>query len=92
MKQLKDQKVKVSQEVLSQAVSGETVLLDLAGEQYFGLDKTASRIWELIVQTESVQDVFEIMLEEYDVDPEQLGSDIEQMIESLFDKGLIEKS
>ena len=38
----------ISEEVLSQEVNGETVLLDLEGEAYFGLNEVGTRIWQLL--------------------------------------------
>ena len=40
-----NQTVTLSPEVISQEVSGETVLLDLESENYFGLDEVGTRIW-----------------------------------------------
>ena len=37
--------IKISREVLSHAVSGETVLLDVPSESYFGLDEVGTVIW-----------------------------------------------
>jgi hypothetical protein len=44
----KEQKFSVSPEVLFQEVSGEMVLLDLASENYFGLDEIGARISGLL--------------------------------------------
>ena len=43
-----NQTITLSPEVISQEVSGETVLLDLQSENYFGLDEVGTRIWQLI--------------------------------------------
>ena len=41
-------RIEISEDVLFQEVGGETVLLDLASEQYFGLDAVGTRIWQLL--------------------------------------------
>ena len=79
----------VSQEVLSQEVSGETVLLDLQSESYFGLDAVGTRIWQLLQENNHLQQVFDIMLEEYDVDEKQLDKDLNELLDKLLDEGLI---
>jgi hypothetical protein len=79
----------VSQEVLSQEVSGETVLLDLQNESYFGLDAVGTRIWQLLQENNRLQQVFDIMLEEYDVDEKQLDKDLNELLGKLLDEGLI---
>jgi hypothetical protein len=43
--QLQD-RFSISSEVLSQEVNGETVLLDLEGESYFGLSEVGTHIWQ----------------------------------------------
>jgi len=83
------QKIAVSTAVLSQEVSGETVLLDLASEQYFGLDAVGTRIWQLLNQNQSIGEVKAAILAEYDVSQEQLEADIEQLFAALLQAGLI---
>ena len=39
-----NQSISLSPDVISQEVSGETVLLDLQTENYFGLDEVGTRI------------------------------------------------
>ena len=43
-----NQTIALSPQVISQEVAGETVLLDLESECYFGLDAVGTRIWQLI--------------------------------------------
>ena len=48
-----NRKITISPEVMSQEVSGETVLLDLQSESYFGLDEVGTRIWQLLQEKEN---------------------------------------
>ena len=82
-------KVKISDQVLSQEVSGETVLLDLQSEFYFGLDKTGTRIWELLQSGVSIQDLIGKMLDEFEVDRQTLEADVNALLEKLLDAGLV---
>ena len=82
-------KVKISDQVLSQEVSGETVLLDLQSEFYFGLDKTGTRIWELLQSGLSIQDLIGKMLDEFEVDRQTLEADVNALLEKLLDAGLV---
>ena len=79
-----------SDQVLSQEVSGETVLLDLSSEQYFGLDRVGTRFWQLLDGRRSLGEVIDSMLEEYDVSQEQLHSDVFALLEALQAAHLIE--
>ena len=80
----------VSKDVLFQEVSGETVLLDLASEQYFGLDEVGTRIWALLNEGRSVGEMVEALLGEYAVGREQLEADVRELLGALMDAGLIE--
>ena len=83
------QKVTISPEVLSQEVDGETVLLDLQSESYFGLDEVGTRIWQLLNDGRNLQAVFDTLLGEYDVEEQQLGKDLQDHIAQLVNAGLI---
>jgi hypothetical protein len=84
-----DTRLKIPDSVLCQKVSGESVLLDLDTEQYFGLDDVGSRIWSLIVGYGRLRDVRERMHEEYDVDPMILDRDLLDLANQLLAAGLV---
>lgn len=83
------QTVTISPDVISQEVSGETVILDLGSEHYFGLDETGTRIWQLIEQTGDLQAVYTQMLAEYEVEAEQLLEDLGTLVEQIAELGLV---
>ena len=83
------QKVTISPEVLSQEVDEESVLLDLKSESYFGLDEVGTRIWQLLKNGSDLQNVFEILLAEYEVGEDKLKKDLQEHITQLVDAGLI---
>ncbi len=84
--------ISISSEVLAQEVDGETVLLDLQSESYFGLDEVGTRIWQLLQEHSELQKVFGILLEEYDVDEKQLENDLHELLDKLLDAKLITKT
>jgi len=81
----------ISDEVLSQEVNGETVLLDLSGESYFGLNEVGTRIWQLLKTSMTVGETLDTLEDEYDVEREQLESDVGELLGKLADAGLIAK-
>jgi hypothetical protein len=83
-------KLTISEEAIAQEIGGETVILDLSGEHYFGLDQVGTRIWQLVDEVGVIQTVFERMLEEYDVEPEPLQHDLNQLLGELVELGLME--
>ena len=89
---MKNLKIEISPDVLSQEVSGETVLLDIRSESYFGLDPVGTRIWELLQENGNLETTFKAMLEEYDVEAGQLESDLTELVEKLEEAGLVNTS
>jgi hypothetical protein len=86
----KEQTFCIPEGVLFQEVSGETVLLDLASESYFGLDSVGTRIWALLNEDKSVGQVLDALLEEYEVDRGAIEADLEELLESMLAAGLIQ--
>jgi len=89
VKTLFDSKFSISPDVLFQEIDGETVLLDLASESYFGLDKTATRIWQLLQEANGLSEIHRILLEEFDVEAEQLKTDMVTHLQELLAAGLV---
>ena len=83
------QTIEISSEVLTQEVGGETVILDLKSESYFGLDEVGTRIWQLLQEQEDIQTITATMLNEYDVKEEQLEKDIQNLLTQLDKAGIV---
>jgi hypothetical protein len=83
------QTIALSPQVISQEVAGETVLLDLESECYFGLDAVGTRIWQLIRDSGDLLTIYKTILEEYEVEEAQLLTDLEALISDASGRGLI---
>lgn len=79
----------ISEDVLSQEVNGETVLLDLEGEMYFGLDEVGTRIWQQLQSGATLSGIVNTLGDEYDVSREQLEVDVDELLGKLIEAGLI---
>lgn len=84
-----NQTVILSPDVISQEISGETVLLDLESECYYGLDAVGTRIWQLIHANGELRVIYSTLLDEYDVEPSRLQSDLEALITDACARGLV---
>ena len=82
-------KITISNEVLAQELAGETVLLDLASESFFGLDEVSTRVWQLLRSGNGQAQLVETLLDEYEVEREVLEKDVGQLLGRLCDAGLI---
>jgi hypothetical protein len=78
------------QDQVSTNLSGEMVILNLNSGVYYGLDKVGARIWSLIQDAQTVNDVINTILDEYDVEPERCERDIVSLLQKLSAEGLIE--
>lgn len=83
-------KTVVPEHVLFRELEGESVLLNIETETYFGLDDVGTRMWNALTKHDCIQSAYETLLEEYDVDPQTLKQDLGSIIGQLHEKGLIQ--
>lgn len=80
--------VVINESVAYANVDGEAVLLDVDSGFYFGLNQVGTRIWELLSEGKSAQEIFSQMADEYDVDDERLHSELAAFMNALVGNGL----
>ena len=85
-----NQKITFSDTVFAQEVDGEMVLLDMNSENYFGLDEVGTAIWQAMQECKSLEEVYQAMLKQYEVEPEILEKDLLEFAQKLSDSGLAE--
>lgn len=88
--QLSRKRIAIRPEVLSRELRGESVLLDLASERYFGLDDVGTGMWRALTEADCVENALEALLREYDVEPDRLRSDVTAFVERLVEAGLVD--
>ena len=89
MDQLTKGTISIPEGVYVRELDGESVLLNLNTESYFGLDAVGTRVWQVLTSTQSVAVAYDVLLQEYDVEPARLSSDLSELISSLLRSGLI---
>lgn len=72
-----------------QELDGETVLLNLESERYFGLDDVGTRVWQHLGEHGRLSRVCEEMQKEYDVDEATLRGDVLQLVDELIEAGIV---
>ena len=82
-------RISVSADALFQELEGETVLLNLHNENYYGLDDVGTRVWQLLHEHGDVEPLIATMLTEYDVGEATLRQDVEALIAELLEAGLV---
>ena len=71
-------------------LAGEAAILSVNSGVYYSLDPVGARIWQLIQQPRSVEEVRDTVLSEYDVEPDRCERDLITLLEKMLAEGLIE--
>lgn len=87
-----DTKYTISSNSLYQELDGEAVILNTKSGQYYSLNEVGTRIWELLSEGLSKDEIVSAITEEYEVSPEQAVRDVSELIKDLITSGLVEES
>jgi len=83
-------RVRISDRVFFQELVNETVILDMAEGQYWGLDDVGSRMWQLLTEHgDDLPKAVEALKAFYNVDEHVLTNDLTELIERLRAAGLV---
>jgi hypothetical protein len=75
--------------IICRELSGEIVLLNLESGVYYGLDIVGARVWQMLVQGRTLDDICAVMVEEYDVAAEVLRNDVLRLVGELLERGIV---
>lgn len=75
---------------LSAAVDDDIVMFHPDRGAYFAAREVGSRVWELVEQPISLEELCRTLTEEYDVEPSRCRAEIEAFVSQLHDAGLVE--
>jgi hypothetical protein len=78
-----------AQGVLSQLVDGEMVLVHPAQGKVLVLNRVGARLWELADGRRSVEEMADIVADEYDVDLERARADALAFCTDLAERGVL---
>ena len=66
-----------------QDLNGESVFLNCDREEYFSLDEVGTRMLMVLQQSQTIESAYEVLIEEYDVEPEKLRQDLLTLVEEM---------
>lgn len=78
--------------MLWQQFDDESVLLDLDRGVYYELNAVGTRVWELLQQPRAAAELPDILAGEFEVDPAQCAADVEQLLNDLRERAMVEVS
>jgi hypothetical protein len=70
----------------------ELVALDPNAGECFGFNNVAASVWRQLAAPQTLDQLVEALLAEYDVQPEQCATEIGHLLDDLAAKGLVTKS
>ena len=68
----------------------ESAILNMKNSVYYGMNAVGTRIWSLLKEPRTVQELRDAVLDEYDVEPAVCERDLLELLEQLRREGLIE--
>jgi len=78
-----------SPDALATRVGDEIVLVHTGTDQIYVLNRTGARLWELLCADRDRGEIERRLLDEFEVAPAELASEVEALIGSLLDGELI---
>lgn len=82
--------IRISKDVLFEILDGEAVLLELDSGTYFQLNRTGTRMWQLIQEHGDPDRIVSQIAGEFDASPAQIKQDLDALLSDLAANGLIE--
>ena len=84
-----------NEQFVSRQIADEFLLIPISRQLnrdnwLFVLNEVGARIWELIDRGRSVQQIEQLLLEEFETTPEQLEEDLLRLLDQLQELGAIE--
>jgi Coenzyme PQQ synthesis protein D (PqqD) len=82
--------ITATKEQVSSDLAGEVVILNLKTGTYYGLNPVGARIWSLIQEPKTVDEIRQMLLNEYEIDSDTCDQDIRELLDDLANSDLIE--
>jgi hypothetical protein len=81
-------------EVVSREIAGEQILVPIKKKAadmaaIYVLNETGARIWDLVDGQRSLAEIRDHLVQEYDVEPDVAGADLEEMVGQLQEMGML---
>jgi hypothetical protein len=76
-------------DALAATLSDGAVLLNLRTKRYFSLNETGTRVWELLLEGRTEEEIVRTMTQEYDVTEDAARRETAEVIAALRDNELI---
>jgi hypothetical protein len=79
----------IPEDVVFRDLDGEGIVLNLATGTYFGLNPTATRVWQMLSDRKSEPEIVAALVDEFEVEQMTATSDVDALLRELVAKGLL---
>lgn len=83
------QGISIPQHIATTSFDESTIILDLKKNTYYALNESAAEFWKFLTQSGSIENATEEMLKLYEKSSTTIEGDIEKLVDSLIQLGLL---
>jgi hypothetical protein len=83
------QRVAIPPDTLIRVVDGESVILNLKNETYYGLDDVGTAFWTHLSTSPSIAAACDLLAAEFEAPAEKIREDMREFVKALAKRGLI---
>ena len=76
-------------DISARTIGGETIVLDLPNSQYFAITGVGSRVFELLGEDRTLDDLVATVVAEYEVDEPTARRDVQAFVDRLHQAQLL---
>jgi hypothetical protein len=77
-------------DMIAAEMDGDVVMMSIERGEYFGIGGVGTRLWELVEEPRSVDDLCAAICREYEVDEGTCRRDVSAFVEELLGRGLLQ--
>ena len=85
-------KVKIGDSVLFQELEEEVVLLNIANQEYYGLNDVGAEMWKSLIELGSVAAAGDRLSTRYEIDDTVIRADLQALVRALMAAGLLQET
>lgn len=78
-----------NKDIVASEIDNETVMMDKDFEKYFGLQAIGTRVWQLLEQPITIQQIAEQLTTDYDVSLEHCMNDLKSLMADLLKNEMV---
>ena len=76
-------------DLLAADMDGETVMMSIERGEYYGIGGVGSRVWEMLAQPTSINQMIQTICAEYEVEEATCQADMQKFVDQLLQNGLV---